>query len=67
MPKEVPLIEEPIYPQNPKKEEHRAVEALAKKYLSVIEKYVRLYPDQWYIFREVWNGNAKSMQPDTVI
>ena len=25
-------------------------------YIKVIEKYIRKYPDQWYVFRKVWNS-----------
>ena len=45
---------------------HRGIEALVSKYLTVIEDYVRRYPTQWFMFREVWNEGANS-GPDTIV
>ncbi len=28
--------------------------AITSKYLEVLEKYIRQYPDQWYIFQKLW-------------
>jgi len=28
---------------------------IIESYLSVIERYIKKYPDQWYVFRNVWN------------
>lgn len=30
------------------------IRALMEKYLKVFEKAIREYPDQWYVFREIW-------------
>ncbi|MBI5143832.1 MAG: lysophospholipid acyltransferase family protein [Candidatus Omnitrophica bacterium] len=61
------IMDKPIFP-DASGEEDKAIETLTKKYLSVIEAYVRKYPTQWYMFREVWNNNDKKfLRPDTII
>jgi len=60
------VLEPPIFPDTDK-DESEAIMELAKRYSFVIESYVRRYPDQWYMFREVWNGAAKDLRPDTII
>jgi len=60
------ILEPPIFPKSGQNTEAAAIE-LAKEYTSVIESYVRKYPTQWYMFREVWSNNEKSMRPDTII
>ena len=60
------IIEPPIFPRAGQNSEAAAIE-LAKEYTSVIESYVRRYPTQWYMFREVWSNHEKTMRPDTII
>lgn len=60
------VFEEPIYPDHNEKEEDASF-SLARKYLAVIESYVRKYPTQWFIFKDIWNNNGKDMRPDTII
>jgi len=43
------------------------VEKLISRYLAVIEDYVRRYPEQWFMFREVWNNGRKDSRPDTIV
>lgn len=59
-------MEEPIFP-NPEEDEEAAVINLTKKYLSVIESYVRRYPTQWFIFKNIWNGSNETLRPDTIL
>lgn len=60
-------FEEPILPDRSMGED-AAVEALAKKYTNSIERCVRKYPDQWFVFRKVWNVDGKQdLRPDTII
>lgn len=62
------FIEEPIFPETNGEEEEKAIEKITKKYLSVFETYVKRYPRQWYMFREVWNNDDKKpLRPDTII
>ncbi|NQT21914.1 MAG: lysophospholipid acyltransferase family protein [Candidatus Omnitrophica bacterium] len=35
--------------------EERDKREIIKSYVSVIERYIKKYPDQWYVFRNVWN------------
>lgn len=60
------VFEPPIFPDTSEPEEI-ALKRLAKKYSAVIESYVRRYPTQWYMFREVWNNGETSMRPDTIL
>lgn len=46
-------FEPPIYPDKTK-DEASSVKDLAEKYSSIIERYVRMYPTQWYMFQEAW-------------
>ncbi len=57
------IFEEPIYP-DVSQDEEISTRKLAKAYSSVIESYVKKYPSQWYMFKEVWNNHEK-MRPDT--
>jgi KDO2-lipid IV(A) lauroyltransferase len=57
---------EPIFPpKGPDKEE--AIREIAARYLPVIEDYIKRYPEQWYVFRKVWNDDGRDLRPDTII
>lgn len=61
------IFEKPIFPSS-NEDESREIERLTRQYLAVIESYVRSYPTQWYMFREVWNHNDKKLlRPDSII
>ena len=61
------FIDEPIFPDTGM-EEDAAIVDLTKKCTAVIESYVRKYPTQWYIFKDLWDTDAeKRMRPDTII
>lgn len=60
------VFEEPIFPDAGKNEDS-AIQELTQRYTSIIESYVRRYPDQWYIFRKVWNGDEGPVRPDTIL
>ncbi len=47
--------------------EDEAIRELTERYLKILEKYIRMYPAQWYIFREFWTDNEKYLHPDTII
>jgi KDO2-lipid IV(A) lauroyltransferase len=49
------IMDPPILPDLHEDEE-TSIKKLTEKCTSVIESYVRRYPTQWYIFREMWNG-----------
>lgn len=60
-------FEPPIFP-NTNEDEESEVKKLMKEYSFVIEAYVRKYPSQWYMFKNVWNNNhEKHLRPDTII
>lgn len=48
------IMEEPIYADTAKDEES-AVAETAIKCAAIIESYVKKYPTQWYIFKDMWN------------
>ncbi len=31
------------------------VRELMSRYIKIFEKYIRAYPDQWYVFKRIWN------------
>jgi len=50
------VFEEPIESaENGRSEE--AVKSVMARYIAVIERYIRKYPDQWYAFRKIWNNS----------
>ncbi|MDD3905138.1 MAG: lysophospholipid acyltransferase family protein [Candidatus Omnitrophica bacterium] len=48
------VFETPMLTDQNKSEEDAVLE-LGKKCASIIESYVRLYPTQWYIFKDMWS------------
>ena len=60
------IMEEPIFP-DADADEDEAIKNLTRRYLPVLEAYIKKYPTQWYVFKEMWGENAKSLCPDTVI
>jgi len=60
------IAEEPIYPDT-SKDEDTAVTQLIHRYLSVVESYIKRYPNQWYVFRKIWNNDIESLRPNTII
>jgi len=60
------VFEDPI-PRPESGDEARDTEELLKRCVSVIERYVKEYPTQWYMFKKMWNGDEKSLHTDTVI
>lgn len=55
------VMEAPI-DYKPTGNEDRDIKEIMRRYLSVIEEYVKMYPDQWYMFREVWNSSRKTAE-----
>ena len=47
-------MEKPIYPVSTNNPEND-IGTLMNTYLKLIENYVRAYPDQWCVFRKIWN------------
>lgn len=50
------IVEQPIYPEirTYNDVEKEGIVSLMKKYSSVLERQIRLYPDQWIMFRRFW-------------
>lgn len=49
------LIFEPSLKKSSASAEDDKVDDIMKEYLSVIERYIKMYPTQWYMFRRAWN------------
>jgi len=43
----------------PEKENQEAIRELILHYKTILEDYIRRYPDQWYMFRKFWVENHK--------
>ncbi|MDI6807519.1 MAG: lysophospholipid acyltransferase family protein [Candidatus Eisenbacteria bacterium] len=52
------ILEKPVYPE-PSGDEQRDIERYTQLYTSVIEKYVRQYPDHWYWLHRRWKTSPK--------
>ena len=48
------IFEEPVYADRDKPEDE-SVEKTAKRCAAIIESYVRRYPTQWYVFKDMWS------------
>lgn len=60
------VFEEPIYPDIAGSEDGEII-SLTKKFVSVMEDYVKRYPTQWYVFQDIWSDNGKDLRPDTIV
>jgi len=49
------IFTEPIYPEK-SIDEKKDIRRLTNKYIGVIEKFVKLYPQQWFVFHEFWKA-----------
>lgn len=54
------FIEEPMYPTANTSPEQQ-IQEMTQRFATILEKYVRQYPDQWLIFTQVW---PKKVQRD---
>ncbi|MCM8761183.1 MAG: lysophospholipid acyltransferase family protein [Candidatus Omnitrophica bacterium] len=61
------VFSEPLFADRSKAEEEAIIE-LAGKYTAVTEAFIRQYPEQWYIFKDIWLQDAQNdMRPDTIV
>lgn len=58
-------IEKPIFPSGNNGGEELL--AMAEKYVPILESYIRKYPTQWFMFKDMWSNNNENMRPDTVL
>lgn len=59
-------FEKPILPDM-QGDEESAIRGIMKKYLPIIESYVKRYPGQWYVFRNFWNPSDEELRTNTII
>lgn len=59
-------VEKPIYP-DPSLGEEDDTGRLMGACAGIIESYVKRFPTQWYVFKDIWNGNGKDLRPDTIV
>lgn len=53
------IMEEPIFFNGRHGEHENAVRSGLERLLTVFERYIRQYPDQWYNFFDFWGDNKK--------
>jgi len=61
----IPIVSEPIFPHRTGNRS-RDVLALAQKVAYVMEKYIRRYPDQWYMFYPFWKDAGDPMETSSI-
>jgi len=49
------IFEKPIYPEYSGNEE-QDIKNITEKFVKIIERYVKQYPQQWFVFREFWKA-----------
>ena len=47
------VFEQPIE-SGPGMADEAGIRGVMQRYVPVLEKYIRSYPDQWYAFRKMW-------------
>ena len=60
------IMEEPMFARGDMPE-HEAIRELTARYLKILERLIKEYPTQWYVFREFWSDGQESLRPDTII
>jgi KDO2-lipid IV(A) lauroyltransferase len=59
------IMEEPIYLEGGHAMHQKAVREGVERVLRVFERYMRLYPDQWYNFFDYWGGETTKKEKDS--
>ncbi len=54
------IFEQPIYPQNTG-DEDADIRTITEQYIKVIEKVIKKYPKQWFIFHEFWKAGKSEV------
>ena len=60
------VFEKPVLP-DVTGDEDGAIKSIMRKYLPLIESYVKRYPGQWYVFRDFWNQNYEELHTNTIV
>lgn len=60
------VFEKPIYPDQTL-EESASVLSLTRKCVLAMESFIRKYPDQWFVFKNIWDLKNETLHPDTII
>lgn len=55
------LIYERAVDCKPAETSEENIKAVTKKFVNVIEGYIRRYPDQWFMFRKFWSEDANKL------
>jgi lauroyl/myristoyl acyltransferase len=60
------VFEKPIDPKADG-DEDSTIKSIMRRYLPLIESYVKRYPGQWYVFRDFWNQDNEELRTNTII
>jgi lauroyl/myristoyl acyltransferase len=51
----------------PSGDEEQDVRELTQQIMSSLERFIRQYPDQWFMFRPMWPAPQQAQEPDRVL
>jgi KDO2-lipid IV(A) lauroyltransferase len=51
----------------PSGDEEQDVRELTQKIMSSLERFIRQYPDQWFMFRPMWPAPQQAQEPEQVV
>jgi len=51
----------------PSGDEEQDIQELTQKIMSSLERFIRQYPDQWFMFRPMWPAAQPAQQPEQVL
>jgi len=51
----------------PSGEEEEDVQKLTQQIMSSMERFIRQYPDQWFMFRPMWPASQRAEEPEQAL
>jgi len=51
----------------PSGDEEQDIQELTQKIMSSLERFIRQYPDQWFMFRPMWPASQPAQEHEQVL